>query len=71
MTSTLQQEILRKLTSVCELSPNVRLGQIMSHLDFLSQDTFGLGLGDIEDDQLLRVLERHEAELLRRHSNVA
>ena len=66
-----QQEIVQKLASVCELSPGVRLGQLMSHLDFLSQDMFDQGLGDIEDDQLLQVLKRHETELSQRHSNVA
>lgn len=32
---------------------------------------FDQPLAEIEDDQLLRVLERHETELSRRESNVA
>jgi hypothetical protein len=32
---------------------------------------FDRGLGDVEDDQLLQVLQRHESELMARHSNVA
>jgi hypothetical protein len=71
MIPTNQQEILRKLASICELSPSVRLGQLMAHLDFLAQDMFDCGLGDIEDGQLMRVMERHEAELAQRQSNVA
>ncbi len=71
MTTTTQQEILRKLASICELSPGVRFGQLTAHLEFLAQDMFDQGFGDIEDDKLLRVLERHEAELTRRQTNVA
>ncbi|MGH7177280.1 MAG: hypothetical protein ACREJC_07865 [Tepidisphaeraceae bacterium] len=71
MMSQNQQEMLRKLASICELSPTVRLGQLLSHLGFLAEDTFDRGLADVQDDELLGVLQRHEAELARRHSNVA
>jgi hypothetical protein len=71
MKSTVQREILRKLASICELSPDVRLGQLIAHVGFLSEDMFDCGLGDVDDEQLLQVLERHEAELSRRRSNVA
>lgn len=71
MTTPIQQEILRKLASISELSSDVRIGQLMSHLDFLAQDMFDRGLADVEDDQLLQVLTRHESELSQRHSNVA
>ena len=71
MIQTTQKEVLKKLASLCELSPAVRMGQLMAHLDFLAHDMFDHGLGDIEDDQLLQVLERHEAELAHRQSNVA
>jgi len=71
MISAAQQEILGKLASLYELAPGIRAGQLLAHLDFLAQDMFDRTLGDIEDDQLLLVLQRHEAELSRRKSNVA
>jgi hypothetical protein len=69
--SPTQQEILRKLAAVCELSPDVRFGQLASHLGFLAEDMYDQGLAEIADDQLLQVLERYEAELSRRQTNVA
>jgi len=69
--SVTQREIIEKLATVCDLSPSVRLGQLMAHLDFLARDMFDRSLGDIEDNELLRVLERHQAELAQRQSNVA
>ena len=49
----------------------MRVGQLMAHLDFLAQDMFDRGLGDIKDGELLRVIERHQAELAQMRSNVA
>jgi DNA-binding HxlR family transcriptional regulator len=66
-----QQRILKKLMALCELSAGIRTGQLLAHLDFLAQDMFDDGLSELEDDQLLRVLERHELELSQRKSNVA
>lgn len=71
MIPAIQRDILRRLTSICERSPGVRFGQLAAHLGFLSEDMFEKGLGDVEDEQLLQVLERHEAELSRRQTNVA
>ena len=71
MTTTSQQDILRKLATLCELSPVIRTGQLMSHLNFLADDMFDRGLADIGDDELLQVLERHEKELTQRQSHVA
>jgi len=71
MTSQTQQEILRKLGSLCELSPGVRLGQLFANLGFLAEDMFDRGLWDIDDEQLLQVIERHATDLGSRQSNVA
>ncbi len=71
MINSTQQEILRKLSRLAELSPGIRLGQLLTHLGFLAEDMFDQSLADLEDEQLLRVLERHESELARRQSNVA
>ena len=71
MINSNQQEILRKLSRLAELSQGIRLGQLLTHLGFLAEDMFDQSLADLEDEQLLRVLERHESELARRQSNVA
>jgi hypothetical protein len=61
--SDMQREALAVLTEVWNLSPDVRLGQLMAHLDFLGEALVGKGLGYIEDDELLAVLYRHLGEL--------
>jgi hypothetical protein len=61
-----QREALAVLAELCELSPDVRLGQLFAHLGFLGQDQTGRSLWDIEDEQLLAVLYHHRAELVAR-----
>jgi hypothetical protein len=58
-----QQEALAVLTDVWTLSPDVLLGQLMAHLWFLAEAHIGKGLGYIEDDELVAVLDRHRLEL--------
>ena len=50
-----QREALAELSEVWSLSPDVRLGQLMTHLDFLGEAHLGKGLGYIEDDELIAV----------------
>src|SRR5438874_10181772 len=64
--SDMQREALAVLGEVWALSPDVRLGQLMAHLDFLGECHLGKGLGYIEDDELIAVLYRHRAELVAR-----
>ena len=59
-----QQAILEKLARICELSSGVRVGQMLAHLGFLSEDFDGQSLGVVEDDALLAVCERHLADLM-------
>ncbi len=58
-----RQQALGLLAEVWELSPEVRLGQLMAHLGFLGEVHLAKGLGYIEDDELIAVLYRHRAEL--------
>jgi len=62
MTET-QREALAVLAEAWELSPDVRLGQLMANLGFLGEVHVGKGLGYIEDDELIAVLYRQRAEL--------
>ena len=50
----MQREALAVLAEVWALSPDVRLGQLMAHLEFLGEAHVGKGLGYIEDDELHR-----------------
>lgn len=59
----IQREALAVLAEVWKLSPDVRLGQLMSHLEFLAEAHLGKGLGYVEDDELIAILYRHRAEL--------
>ena len=66
MIAATQREALALLAEVCELSPDVRLGQLLAHLGFLGEDQTGRSLWDIDDEQLLAVLYHHRAELVAR-----
>lgn len=59
-------EALEILLELCELSPDVRLGQLLAHIGFLGEDQTGRNLWDIDDEQLLAVLHHHRAELVAR-----
>ena len=58
-----KREALAVLTELCEMSPDVRLGQLLAHLGFLGEDQTGRSLWDIDDEQFLSVLYHHRAEL--------
>ena len=64
-------EILAKLHDLAELSPDVRIGQLLANLDLLTQDATGRSLWDVEDRDLLRVIESHRRDLSRRAQPVA
>ena len=66
MISATRREALDVLAELCELSPDVRLGQLMAQLGFLGQDQTDRSLWDINDEQLLAVLYRHREELVTR-----
>ena len=61
-----QRDALAVLAEVCELSPDLRLGQLLAHLGFLGEDQTGRCLWDIDDEQLLAILYHHRAELVGR-----
>lgn len=61
-----QREALAVLAEVCEMSPDLRLGQLLAHLGFLGEDQTGRSLWDIDDEQFLTVLYHHRSELAAR-----
>jgi hypothetical protein len=68
MFPTTQSEAMAILTELCDLSPDVRLAQLIAHLGFLGEDQTGRSLWEIDDEQFLTVLNHHKAELLARKS---
>lgn len=71
MTSDIRRHALDLLDEVWTLSPDVRLGQLLAHLGFLGEAHLGHGLGDIADDELMSILQRHKSELESRRSPAA
>lgn len=64
MITPVRREVLRGLESLLDLSsPDIRMGQLVDWLGVLSEDTGGRGLGDIEDDELLVVIESLQNDL--------
>jgi hypothetical protein len=68
MISQTQREALAVLGELCELSPDVRLGQLMAQLGFLREDQTGRTLWDLDDEQFLEV--RHRCEQVARTKNL-
>jgi hypothetical protein len=66
MISPTQREALAVLAELCELSPDVRLGQLLAHLGFLGEDQTERSLWNIDDEQLLAVMYHHRGELVAR-----
>ena len=63
-----RQAILEKLARIFQLSPDIRVGQMLAVLGFLSEDFDGQSLGVVEDDALLAVCENHLVDLMARES---
>lgn len=69
MISSTQREALEVLVELCNLSDDVRLGQLMALLGFLGEDQTGRTLWDLDDEQLLAVMYHHRRELAERTRN--
>lgn len=63
-----QQDILRTLAALCELSPGVRFGQLLANLGFLTEDMSDHTLWGIEDSKLFQIIKRHRADLCQRQT---
>ncbi len=70
MISSVQSEALKILGELLALSPDIRLGQLLAHLGFLGEIHIGQGLGDLNDDEILAVMYRHQAELIARQQGI-
>ena len=68
MRSRDQQAIIERLARICELSPDIRFGQMMAMMGFLAEDFSDQSVWDVEDETLLTVLDKHLADLTARGS---
>ena len=64
-------DLLKALTELSEVCPEMRLGQLIANLATLARGPVVEAIWDAEDEELL-VAARRQAEILRsRHANVA
>lgn len=68
MISPVQQDLLRRLAELCELSPDVRFGQLLAHLGLMVEDRSAQSFWEIEDEDLLGVMDHHRDELSQRQA---
>ena len=66
MKSNNTENFLERLSELIDLSPDVRLGQLLAHLGFLAETHFGQSLWEIEDSRLVELMIKHQKELLER-----
>jgi hypothetical protein len=64
-------QLVRMLTELRELAPEVRFGQLLAHLEFLCEVRAGRPLAEIDDEQLLVVVASHRDELAARVERAA
>jgi hypothetical protein len=62
----LQSHLLHRLDEIRRLCPEMRIGQFLATVGMLGEDDTGRSLWDIEDDELVRALERFATDLSRR-----
>jgi hypothetical protein len=66
MTTATQSELIDKLDAVLQLATDIRFGQLLANIGMLVEGRTDHTLWNIEDEDMLRVLEDHRAELARR-----
>ena len=62
MISPTQQAILSELAEACDRSEDIRFGQLVDFLGYFANRP----LAEIEDEELLRALNQHVADLRQR-----
>ena len=71
MIAAAKHQLLHELARLCELSPEIRVGQLLDFLGVLCEDCGDQSLAIIEDDDLLRVIQNRLAEMAHQRPNVA
>lgn len=71
MITPIQQTIIERLSMLCTVSPDIRMGQMLANLGFLSEDFANQSLWDIDDEQFLKVIEIHLAQMSKRQGTIS
>ncbi|MFM9965758.1 MAG: hypothetical protein ACKV2Q_31635 [Planctomycetaceae bacterium] len=66
MIPPIQQVLVERLARICELTPDIRFGQMMAMMGDLAEDFSDQSVWDVEDETLLTVLDQHLANLVAR-----
>ncbi len=68
MMNSTREEILSQLGRLSELAPEMRFGQLIANLAFIAAGPWDRTLWDVEDESLLRAIQKLEADLSQRAS---
>jgi hypothetical protein len=71
MIQATENELMEKLAELHNLSADIRFGQLLANVGLLVRDQTDNSLRDIEDANLLEVIEKHRADLVRRQQDSA
>ena len=71
MMNPVRQDVLKVLTELSELVPEVRLGQLIVNLSYLARGLSNEAVWDMEDEELLTVARKHLEEWRARRGAVA
>jgi hypothetical protein len=71
MMNPVRQDVLKVLTELSELVPEVRLGQLIVNLSYLGRGLSNEAVWDMEDEELLTVASKHLEEWRGRRGAVA
>lgn len=66
-----RRDVLRILEQLSDLSPEVRMGQLIANLSYLARGPSVESIWDMEDDELLAAATKHLENLRARHASVA
>jgi hypothetical protein len=71
MISQLRREVLQLLEQASELSPEIRLGQLLANLSYMAVEPTPEAIWEMEDEQLLDALRQYLEDLHTRPARVA
>ena len=63
MISNERVEVPRLLSNLCELTPDVRFGQLIANLSYLAIGPTAEAIWEMEDDQLIKAIKQLTANL--------
>lgn len=63
MTPSTRRDALKVLVELSDLTPDVRLGQLLAHVGAVGEERTGQSLWNLDDDQLLATLRHCKEEI--------